>query len=294
MSLIKRITILAALAAMTAGMSGCKIGPHLLKALTACAYGTVGACEDPYYDEDEEPGWGGPPPGEATPPPGGVTDPAGEGTPGPADPTAPPGDPTPPPGEGMPPRGDRAAPPNEVPLHIARGSSAGAAGARGERFRARFAGKLRGRLVTFKRPGGAGASNVVVGGRFRVSFLGNSRLGRQFSSGRWTSRGDLNYKIRSGKLTGDAYILLRFRRPGAGSLCLSVRGQARVMKDRKVQARGSFVALGGTREGARIVGSGSFSQLSGRSSAPLRGRGRLRAGTRRPLPALCAALAQPQ
>jgi hypothetical protein len=145
--------------------------------------------------------------------------------------------------------------------------------------------------VIFKRPGGAGATNVVARGRFSGSFVGDSRPGRRFSSGRWISRGELNYEIRSGKVTGDAYMLLRFKRRGAGSLCLSVGVKAPATKRGKVRARGSFIALGGTGEGAKIVGSGSFSQLSGRRGR-LRGRGRLQTGTTRPLPALCAALAQ--
>ena len=251
MSLIKRITILAALAAMAGGMSGC--GPDyfnwLLGRLTDCAHGEMAGTEE-------------------------ACDIGARGAPPEPDPEAEP-----------PPPVVEPAPPVVEP-------SAAAAGPRGERFQARFAGKLRGNLVTFKRPGGAGASNVVLRGRFRLSFPGNPRLGRRFSSGRWTSRGDLNYKIGSRKVTGDAYMLLRFRRPGAGSLCLSVRGQARGMKGRKVQTRGSFVALGGTGEGAKMVGSGSFSQLSGRTGGGLRGRGRLHTGTSRPLPALCDALAQ--
>jgi hypothetical protein len=244
MNLIKRITILSALAAMTAGMSGCSPADidWLLGRLTGCAHGENAGSEEacdigvrPIVPRPHP----GPPPDPLSP----VVDPA-------------------------------------------------AAGRRGEPFGARFTGKPLGRIVALKRPGGAVISNLVLRGRFRVWFRENSRLGRVFTSGRWISRGDLNYKIRSRKLTGDAYMLLRFRRPGAGSLCLSVRAQARGMKDRKVQARGSFVALGGTGEGAKLVGSGSFSQPSGRSGGGLRGRGRLRTGTRRPLPALCAALAQ--
>jgi hypothetical protein len=251
MSLIKRITILAALAAMTAGMSGC--GPDyfnwLLGRMTDCAHGETAGTEEACNI-----GARGAPP---------EPDPEAEPSPPVVEPSPPVVEPT-----------------------------AAAAGRRGEQFRARFTGKPLGPIVALKRPGGAVISNLVPRGRFRVSFRGNSRLGRRFSSGRWTLRGDLNYKIRSRKLTGDAYMLLRFKRRGTGSLCLSVRGHARGIKNRKVQVRGSFVALGGTGEGAKLVGSGSFSQLSGRSSAGLRGRGRLRIGTTRPLPALCAALAQ--
>jgi hypothetical protein len=234
MSLIKRITILAALATSTAGLSACGDLSLFLEKLTICAHGT--------NEEATQIG----------------CVPANSGEP---------------------------IPPFVEP-------STAAAVRPGKALRARFTAKSVTRPDFFKRAGGAGATNIVTRGRFSGSLVGDSGARRRFSSGSWISRGELNYTIRSGKVTGDAYMLLRFRRRGAGSLCLSVGVKAAGTKRGKVESRGSFVALGGTGEGAKIVGSGSFSQVSGRSSGRLRARGRLQTGTRRPLPALCAALAQ--
>jgi hypothetical protein len=237
MSLIKRITILAALAAMTAGMGGCTTAEEVLRVLGRCP--PEGPCPTPEPDPEAEP----------SPP---VLDPA---------------------------------PPFIEP-------STASAGRRGKALRARFTAKSITPPVVFEQPGRVGATNLVSGGRFSGSLVGDSSGGRRFSSGRWISRGELNYKIRSRKFTGDAYMLLRFRRRGAGSLCLSVGIKAAGIKRGEVNARGSFIALGGTGEGAKIVGRGSFSQQSDRSTGRLRARGRLRIGTARPLPALCAALAR--
>jgi hypothetical protein len=159
------------------------------------------------------------------------------------------------------------------------------------RFRARFTNRKTTMSPAIIRQGGGSiASNVLVKGRFRGSLLGGSKAGRQFRRGRWISRGDLRYDSTARIYGGAAYVLLRFEKRGAGSLCLSVRFTVKRLKKGRFRERGRFVALGGTGAGAELVGTGRFTQTTGRRGGRMRGRSRLTTGAARPEPALCTAL----
>lgn len=284
MNLIKRITILAAATCTVASLSGCD---WLIESY-CYEYGRGGgnrealrvACEAELADKQRQ---------AETPPipvPVDETPAPVDGVPEPPTSEPPTSPPDPPPPSPDPHRGEGA--------RASAGSASVAAASRTSKpFGARLSGKRLGLPAVSTRPGGVRASNLVARGRFQISLGGDARLRRRFSRGRWIARADASYTLASGKLSWNGYMLLRFGRRGAGSVCLSVRGRrVRARPGKGFRMRGGFVALGGTGEAARIIVSGSFSDPGGGRSITLRGRSRLRLGTRRPLPALCAALAQ--
>jgi NHL repeat len=173
-----------------------------------------------------------------------------------------------------------------------------ASGARrgAHRFVARFSSSAGEPGAMAQRNNKLSETGALQRGRFRITAPGARRyaLGRSltalFRRGRWYALFDVDGDPLNRRGTAAGTLLTTAKKRRGGQLCLSFKVTLRVTR-RKLDVRGTFRTLGGTRSAARLTGRGSYVQTRSRGQSwTIRGRTNAAQGTRRSLPVRCRAV----
>jgi streptogramin lyase len=157
---------------------------------------------------------------------------------------------------------------------------------RARRFSARFSSSASEPGAMAQRNGKLSETGALQRGTFRIKAPGTAL----FRRGKWYGLFNVAGEPLKRRGTATGTLLTTSRNKRGGQLCMSFRVTLRVVR-KKLDVRGKFTTLGGTRRAARLRGGGSYVQTrSAGESWTIRGKTTARQGKRRSLPARCRAV----